>query len=656
MKDELDMIFSNKETDIEKISSRYKAVDDKRKEKIYAITQRKYKLLKSENREASDEDFTISVQGVERYSRPKWYRGFSAAAAVLVLIGGVSGSFLFARSQKVNNMHQNSVPLIEATSVEVTTSSASFADDAVVDVLLSNLEMIQKPLYAGTDSTDFSDGIYFNKDEYSDISDSIVNLTKYYYAVTDERLDTMEEVEAVLGDTFIYEMRNSYIGGDLSNFEVGYDFGDDNLANKYVKTFIGYNGKVYAQSLCEYNETYAYNFESSYNFSDYKLVSSQFVNGGTLLNRIIKDENSEPIQLDELVTCTRVYERPDGQKVSVEVQLLPENGVWKIAAFSLNSQYDGEITEHSETKLPTLDGKDASDKSAVEEYGEVDYHDFVTFDSFEQAETAMSEIQHQSNNGKYQFRKLDVEKYANQILEASDEDISTLENKSYIYHLMLNSSRYFDTVDLTFTLSGASNTDKWNKTEHCLADNKGKYIYVNYTFDEGESHNDFTICGYDGLWINADNNNKTYFESDYTDVGVPENFIPDDYRFINYYDENGHLVSISLTDVVFGQLGSECLYTSPSHMSDFSVWHIEKTENILGRDCAMIVIDANDYLATEYVDLRTGIILRSTEKEIYENVTRDINVTNIEINEPLDYIYFDPTGYTNDSADNYSEQ
>ena len=76
MKDELDMIFSKKESDIEKISSRYKAVDDKRKEKIYEISKRKYNIIKAGESETSDDGFIVSAEGVERYSRPKLYRYF----------------------------------------------------------------------------------------------------------------------------------------------------------------------------------------------------------------------------------------------------------------------------------------------------------------------------------------------------------------------------------------------------------------------------------------------------------------------------------------------------------------------------------------------------------------------------------------------------
>ena len=137
MKDELDMIFSDKDSDIEKISSRYKAVDDQRKEKIYEISKRKYNILKAGESEAADDGFIVSAEGVERYSRPKLYRYFSAAAAALVLFGGAFGGVMLSRSSKVQHMSSSSnTGVTEATSEGVTKADI-FSDDTVVDKLLS---------------------------------------------------------------------------------------------------------------------------------------------------------------------------------------------------------------------------------------------------------------------------------------------------------------------------------------------------------------------------------------------------------------------------------------------------------------------------------------------------------------------------------------
>ena len=650
MKDELDMIFSNKESDIEKISSRYKAVDDKRKEKIYEISKRKYNILKAGESNASDDGFVVSAEGVERYNRPKLYRYFSAAAAAVVLFGGVISGVMLSRSSKVQPMNPSSDPNVTATTVESATKADIFSDDTVVDKLLSNVELVQRAQYPETNTIDLSDEIWFNKDEYAPEVDKIMNLTKYYYAVTDERIDTVEEIENVLDDTFIYESRNRYLGGDLSSFEVGYDFKDDSLANKYVKTFINYNGRVYAQSLCEPDKCYAYGFDGLYNFSNYKLVSSEFKEGGELLamNRIMYDEEQQPVSLDKLVTCGRVYERPDGEKVKAEIELLPEGDVWKIALFRVSLENEGDDALYNNyTVFPSLEGK-ASAQEEEGEFGKLQLHEQIVYSNFDEAVAACDEVENTYRNGEYEFKRVDVEKYAAKILDASDyNERNTLENKSYIYHLMLNSSRYFDTADLTYDYRREYGNEIWEKAEHCLADNAGRYIYVNYKSGNNEPDYDTTICMYNNMWINADNTNKTYIETEEDTTFTAYRFIPDNYRVIDYYNESGDAENYAfLGDTVFGQLGRESLYPSTFEMHDFDGWHIERTENMLGRQCAVIDFGGADYLAEKYVDLRTGIILKSSENDMNNNEKIEISVKSIDIDKPLEYIYFDPTGYT----------
>ena len=649
MKDELDMIFSSKDSDIEKIASRYKAVDDKRKEKIYEISKRKYNTLKVGESETADDGFIVSAEGVERYRRPSLYRYLSAAAAAIVLFGGVFSGVMLSRSNKIQPMNPSSGSEVIETTVVPATSEVIFSDDAVVDKLVSNLEMIEKPQYPTTDSIDLNDGIWFNKDDYAPEVDKYMNLTKYYYAITDERLDTMEEIEVFLKDTFIYESRNRYLGGDLSSHEVGYDFKDDSMANKFVKTFISYNGKVYAQSLCAPNASLSNDFDSLYNFSNYKLVSSEFKEGGELLamNRIMYDEEQQPVSLDKLVTCTRVYERPDGEKVEAEIELLPENGVWKIALFMVSLENeDGEAIKNN-TVFPSLEGK-ATAQEENGEFDELQLHEQIVYSNYDEAVAACDEVENAYRNGEYEFKRVDVEKYAAKILGASDyNERNTLENKSYIYHLMLNSSRYFDTADLTYDYRREYGNEIWEKAEHCLADNAGRYIYVNYKSGINEPDYDTTICMYNNMWINANNTNKTYIETEEDTTFTAYRFIPDNYRVIDYYNEESIVENYALFgDTVFGQLGRECLYPSTFEMHDFDGWHIERTENMLGRQCAVIDFGGADYLAEKYVDLRTGIILKSSENDMNYNEKIEISVKSIDIDKPLEYIYFDPTGYT----------
>ena len=146
--------------------------------------------------------------------------------------------------------------------------------------------------------------------------------------------------------------------------------------------------------------------------------------------------------------------------------------------------------------------------------------------------------------------------------------------------------------------------------------------------------------------IYADNINKTYTESE-EDVTVKDSrFIPDNYRVIDYYTESGNVENFAfLGDTVFGQLGRESLYPSTFEMRDFDGWHIERTEEVLGRQCAVIEFGGATYIAEKYVDLRTGIVLKSKERTDIDEVL-EMSVNSIDIDQPLEYIYFDPSGYT----------
>ena len=493
MKDELDMIVSDKDSDIEKISSRYKAVDDKRKEKIYEISKRKYNTLKAGGNENADDGFIVSAEGVERYRRPSLYRYLSAAAAVIVLFGGVFSGVMLSRSNKIQPMNPSSGSEVTETTVEATTSAELFRDDAVVDKLLSNLEMIQRPQYPDAETVDLSDEIYFNRDEYSPEVDKFLNLTKYYYAVKDERLDTMEEVEAVLNDTFIYESRTSYIGRDLSSHEIGYDFKDDSLGNKYIRTFITYNDKVYVQSKCEPYSSYAYSFDGLYNFSNYKLISSEFEKGGStiIVNGDSIIEDLEVGSLEKLVTCTREYEKPDGQRIVANIELLPEDGVWKVASFSVKMKNEEDQNAHnSNNELPTVEAP-----SNDGEFAQLQLHEEKKYYNTAETSSLLAELDNAWNNGTYRFKKVDTEKYAQQIWNAGGfDELNTLENKSFIYHMMWNSYNYFDSADITYNIRGEQGSNVWSDEVHSFADNRGKYYKqpfdINLEYNENIDEDD----------------------------------------------------------------------------------------------------------------------------------------------------------------------
>lgn len=73
----------------ERLSNEYPVLNDEQIERLYAMSKRKFDI-NNENLNNS-----IDVSGVEKYRRPKWYKGASVAAAAVLLVAGIGGSIAF---------------------------------------------------------------------------------------------------------------------------------------------------------------------------------------------------------------------------------------------------------------------------------------------------------------------------------------------------------------------------------------------------------------------------------------------------------------------------------------------------------------------------------------------------------------------------------
>ncbi|MCR5600677.1 MAG: hypothetical protein K6G33_08055 [Ruminococcus sp.] len=71
----------------DRLSKEYPVLKDEQKERLYAMSKRKFDI-KNENN-------SIDVSGVEKYRRPKWYKGTSIAAAAVLLVAGIGSSMVF---------------------------------------------------------------------------------------------------------------------------------------------------------------------------------------------------------------------------------------------------------------------------------------------------------------------------------------------------------------------------------------------------------------------------------------------------------------------------------------------------------------------------------------------------------------------------------
>lgn len=184
-----------------RLSEEYPVLKDDRKERLYAMSKRKYDMNDVFGNKLND------VSGVEKYRRPKWYKSASIAAAAVLLVGGIGGSMAFiSRNANVPSTEVEEI-VPETTEAEEVTEESTEAEevdaDAIAkeltdawmeclfDILGRTLEVDRSSIVTKTITT--SDG----EDEF----------TRDFYRVTDPRYPTWEDLEK-----YCYEICDAELG------------------------------------------------------------------------------------------------------------------------------------------------------------------------------------------------------------------------------------------------------------------------------------------------------------------------------------------------------------------------------------------------------------------------------------------------------------
>lgn len=280
--------------DIENIAKDFPVLTDDEKERIYAMSERKYNISDNTNEEFSRE---TEVSGVEVYKRPKW-RTASIAASLALLIGaGSFGGYNIAKQLKNSSNGDDDTVPTSMVSSEMTQPSTedpraeeyrgiakSLADE--FDNFLDPLDEDKMPKYPdvnlsqeqASNMTDEELMAYYDKyeEEYKRIDeecgqsiDSIwfelgrgnsydhVNYTSlgawYYYhynvgmkySNTDE---VMEKALSFMTQDCIDKQFPHLIGEDLSGYEINRIYDADNENYPDLGVFAMYNGDLYYDS------------------------------------------------------------------------------------------------------------------------------------------------------------------------------------------------------------------------------------------------------------------------------------------------------------------------------------------------------------------------------------------------------------------------
>ena len=173
----------------DRLAKEYPVLRDEQKERLYAMSKRKFDI--------KIDNSSIDVSGVEKYRRPKWFKGVSVAAAALLLVAGIGGSMYYisrsgwrASVEIVGTLAETTEVTTEAITEEQT--EAEEADtDAIAKALIDDYREFMYTLHAGDLEVDKSDIIT----KTMKTEDGQYEYQLKFYRVTDPRYPTWADIE-----------------------------------------------------------------------------------------------------------------------------------------------------------------------------------------------------------------------------------------------------------------------------------------------------------------------------------------------------------------------------------------------------------------------------------------------------------------------------
>ena len=216
----------------------------------------------------------------------------------------------------------------------------------------------------------------------------------------------------------------------------------------------------------------------------------------------------------------------------------------------------------------------------------------------------------------------------------NSENLDSLENKSYIYHMMLNSVDYFDTAEGSFVYAIDLNMPINAEFSTNIPE---RYAHENLIYSNGDITESYV---YDNMNYTV-NNNESY---DMSYWGEPVEFVLSDNERLITLDD-GESMAINRNDLThLSMSGSCCLFPqgyAMSRMSDFDTWSIIGCEEFLQQKCAIIEGNFNNSIFIMYIDINHGSMLKYEEYSYDGTMTGYIEATSLEYECDVEKITFD---------------
>ena len=173
----------------DRLAKEYPVLRDEQKERLYAMSKRKFDI--------KIDNSSIDVSGVEKYRRPRWFKGVSVAAAALLLVSGIGGSIYYisrsgwrASVEIVGTLAETTEVTTEAITEEQTEAEEADAD-AIAKGLIDDYREFMYTLHAGDLEVDKSDIIT----KTMKTEDGQYEYQLEFYRVTDQRYPTWADIE-----------------------------------------------------------------------------------------------------------------------------------------------------------------------------------------------------------------------------------------------------------------------------------------------------------------------------------------------------------------------------------------------------------------------------------------------------------------------------
>lgn len=249
----------------DRLAKEYPVLRDEQKERLYAMSKRKFDI--------KIDNSSIDVSGVEKYRRPKWFKGVSVAAAALLLVAGIGGSMYYISRSGWRASTQLEGTIAETT--EALTNEQTEAEEAdteaIAKALIDDYMDFMDVINGGSLEVDKSSVITKTREQISG-----GEFRRDYYRVTDQKYPTFADIEKRC-----YEIFDAECGQKILKECIGEK--DDNMSDPlFCVTEDGY----YHESIRHDDDT------SILSSNEYEMNAYTDDSGNIIATAIVRNDNT----------------------------------------------------------------------------------------------------------------------------------------------------------------------------------------------------------------------------------------------------------------------------------------------------------------------------------------------------------------------------